>query len=68
MFNFASSPCRSPGQTFEIDDAGYPLTGNDDDDYDGRDLLAFFLKNNNMDFFSYLVHHPKPNEMSNALQ
>jgi hypothetical protein len=58
----------SPGQTFEIDDAGHPLTGFDLDDYDGMNLLAFFLKNNNMDFFSYLVHHPKPNEIYNAQQ
>ena len=68
MFNFASSPCRSPGQTFEIDDAGYPLTGKDYDDYDDKNVLAFFLKNNNMDFFSYLVNHPKPNEIYNAQQ
>jgi hypothetical protein len=44
------------------------LTGNDDDDYYGLNVLAFFLKNNNMDFFSYLVHHPKPNEIYNAQQ
>ena len=68
MFNFASSPCRSPGQTFEIDDAGYPLTGDPFDDYDGLNVLAFFVKNNNMDFFSYLVNHPNPNEIYNAQQ
>jgi hypothetical protein len=44
------------------------LTGNEENDYDGRDLLAFFLKNNGMDFFSYLVHHPNPNEIYNAKQ
>ena len=66
MFNFASSPCRSPGQTFEIEDSGYPLTGTDFDDYDALNVLAFFVKNNNMDFFSYLINHPDPNNMSNA--
>ena len=68
MFNFASSPCRSPGQTFEIDDAGYPLTGNPFGDYDGMNLLALFMKYNNIDFFSYLVNHPNPNEIYNAQQ
>ena len=44
------------------------MTGNDFEDYDGLNLLEFFLKNNGMDFFSYLVHHPNPNEIPLALQ
>ena len=44
------------------------MTGNDYDDYDGLNVLAFFVKNKALDFFSYLVIHPNPNEMSNGLQ
>ena len=42
------------------------MTGTDFDDYDALNVLAFFVKNNNMDFFSYLINHPDPNNMSNA--
>ena len=50
-----------------MDDAGYPLTENDGDDYDGLNVLASLVKKD-MDFFSYLINHPKPNEIYNARQ